>query len=109
MKEKIFTILIALAISLLCFSGFTVDSQAKEEETSTYTTLSATVTAKFYHENGDYYTTAVTDENGNVWIINDYVCNLNAHIYLIVNTQGTENASDDELISVHSIVRVKGD
>ena len=69
--------------------------------------IKATATAKYYYEDGDYISMEFTDETGNMWIVDDCVCNLGAECLLTFDTKNTEEIEDDEIISIGISITVE--
>ena len=62
--------------------------------------IKATVTAKYYYEDGNYYSVEFTDEEGHQWIMENCDYNLGEDCLLTFETQGTDEIDDDVIIAV---------
>lgn len=96
---KITTLILALAMSLnISIPCGTVENLDTTEDNQRI--AYGTLTYKTYHEDEDTYSMELVTEDGNVWTVNDYICNLFTNCIVTFDTHGTEKLEDDSIISI---------
>ena len=57
-----------------------------------------------YNEYGDYMTSTIVTDDGNVWEVDDFVCNRGARLQVTFDTMGTDDITDDQVIKIVATV-----
>lgn len=57
-----------------------------------------------YNENGDYMTSTIVTDDGNVWEVDDFVCNRGARLQVTFDTMDTDDITDDQVIKIVATV-----
>ena len=94
---KFATLVLALAMSLNISIPFSVENF---DTTDNNQRIAYGMAYKTYCENENTYSVELITEDGNIWTINDYICNPCVECIVVFDTQGTENLEDDTIISI---------
>ncbi len=52
----------------------------------------------------DFITSTIVTSDGNVWEVDDYVCNCGAQLQVTFDTMGTDNITDDQIVKIVATV-----
>lgn len=57
-----------------------------------------------YNEMGDYITSTIVTDDGNVWEVDGYVCNRGAKLEITFDTMDTDDITDDQIVKIIATV-----
>lgn len=85
-------IVLALAIWNLLVPGMSIPKNVRFEE--------GIVLSRSYFSEDDIVRTEIQTEDGTVWCVDDFTCNLTSKVIVEFDTKGTEDMLDDEIVGV---------
>lgn len=60
------------------------------------------VVSKWYHEDGDFTSMEIITEDGNIWMVDDFVAGLDTPCIVEFATNGTADVVDDSITAVYT-------
>lgn len=103
--KKLFALILALAMALsLAFSAYAVESSGEPEpEVPSFRCDMGEVVERRYHEDGDFMSILICTSDGNLWELQYYTATLMEPCFVVFDTMGTEEVTDDEITGLYII------
>lgn len=60
----------------------------------------AVATERYYIQNGDYTNMVFQTDDGNDWVVEDYICPLEQDVIILFDTKGNTDLYDDEIVNI---------
>ena len=96
---KSFASLIGIAVLMACVACI----PACASNHNTRTMNGEVYSIRFCDDSKDYCTTTIKTEDGNLWVVDDYVCPRFTTLHVTFNTMGTKDIKDDEIVQIVNI------
>ena len=99
--KKITTMFLSALTAIMVLLTCVACSQATNKNTRTMD--GEVYSIRFCDDNKDYCTTTIKTEDGNLWVVDDYVCPRFTTLHVTFNTMGTKDIKDDEIVQIVNI------
>ena len=99
--KKIATMFLSALTAIMVLLTCVACSQATNKNTRTMD--GEVYSIRFCDDNKDYCTTTIKTEDGNLWVVDDYVCPRFTTLHVTFNTMGTKDIKDDEIVQIVNI------
>ena len=91
---SVLSAIMVLLTCVACASANTVNTRTMDGEV---------YSVRFCDDKQDYCITTIKTADGNLWVMEDYVCPRNTTLHITFNTNGTDDVTDDEIIQIVNI------
>ena len=99
--KKIATVFLSALTAIMVILTCVACSQATNQNTRTMD--GEVYSIRFCDDSKDYCTTTIKTEDGNLWVVDDYVCPRFTTLHVTFNTMGTKDIKDDEIVQIVNI------
>lgn len=99
--KKIATMFLSALTAIMVMLTCVACSQATNKNTRTID--GEVYSIRFCDDNKDYCTTTIKTTDGNLWVVDDYVCPRFTTLHVTFNTMGTQDIKDDEIVQIVNI------